>query len=148
MNYLGSVLFHPVSVNDDYFCHPGNVLIPVYGHIPCGEPKFIDDELNGYLEIPESMLGIGEFFVLRAKGDSMIGAGIDDGDLVIVKRQNYAEEGEIVVAYVDGETTLKRIYRNDKQEMIELRAENTNYKTIFISDCLVLGVAVKVIKDL
>lgn len=148
MNCLGSVLFHPVSCDEVFSPCCNHLLIPVYGYIPCGEPRFVDDELSGYLEVPESMLGTGEFFVLRANGDSMIGAGINNGDLVIVKRQNHADEGEIVVAYVEGETTLKRFYKNNEQQLIELRPENENFKPIYASDCLILGVAAKVIKDL
>lgn len=148
MEVLGHIHFHPVADEMRINERKGVIYIPLYGEIPCGTPNFLDDELGGYLEIPENMIGQGEFFVLRAKGDSMIEAGIDDGDLVIVKKQNYAEESQIVVAYIDGETTLKRFYKNGKQKLVELRPENREYKPIYVSDCLIFGVAVKIIKDL
>lgn len=148
MDFLGNVFFHPMDERENYATRKNYFLVPVYGDIPCGPPNFVDDELNGYLEIPDEMIGNGEYFVLRAKGDSMTGAGIFDGDLVVVQKQNYAEESQIVVAYVDGETTLKRFFKNDEQRLVELRPENEQYKTIYASDCVILGVAVKIIKDI
>jgi repressor LexA len=148
MEYLGNIYFHPVVDGEKYMATKGHILIPVYGDIPCGPLNFLNDGLDGVLEIPNEMIGDGDYFVLRAKGDSMIGAGISSGDLVIVKKQNYAEEAQIIVAFVEGETTLKRFYKNDKQQLVELRPENENYKTIYSSECVILGVAVKIIKDI
>ena len=148
MEILGNVYLHAVVDGEKYTARKNHFLIPVYGDIPCGPPNFVDDELKGYLEIPDEMIGNGEYFVLRAKGDSMTGAGIFAGDLVVVKKQNFAEESQIVVAFVDGETTLKRFYKNDQHKLVELRPENSRYKTIYASECVILGVAVKIIKDI
>lgn len=148
MDFLGKVFFHPLESIEKHTARKRYLLIPVYGDIPCGFPNFIDDELKGYLEIPDEMIGDGEYFVLRAKGDSMVGAGISAGDLVIIKKQNFAEDSQIVVAYVDGETTLKRFYKDDEQKLVELRPENDRYKSIYAKDCIILGVAVKIIKDI
>ncbi len=148
MVFFGDVYFHSVIDGEKPTVKEKHLLIPVFGDIPCGPPNFVDDEIKGYLEIPEEMIGEGEYFVLRAKGDSMTGAGIVAGDLVVVKKQNYAEESQIVVAFVDGETTLKRIYKDNNKGLIELRPENKRYKTIYASDCVILGVAVKIIKDI
>lgn len=148
MEILGNVYLHAVVEGEKCTVRKNYFLIPVYGDIPCGPPNFVDDELKGYLEIPDEMIGNGEYFVLRAKGDSMTGAGIFAGDLVVVKKQNYAEESQIVVAFVDGETTLKRFYKNGQKKLVELRPENSRYKTIYASDCVILGVAVKIIKDI
>ncbi len=148
MEVLGSILFHQILDGMRLNAKKNNALIPVYGDIPCGIPNFVDDGLKGYLEIPDSMIGQGEFFVLRAKGDSMVDAGIDDGDLVVVKKQGTAEESQIVVAYVNGETTLKRFYINEEQKLVELRPENREYEPILATECLILGVAVKIVKDL
>lgn len=147
MEFLGNIYLHSIEDGINCAAETGYLLIPVYGEIPCGEPNFMGDYLTGHLEIPDDMLGDGEFFVLRAKGDSMIGAGINTGDLVVVKKQSFAEEAQIVVAYVDGETTLKRFYKNKEQQLVELRPENEQYQTIYASDCIILGVAVKIIKD-
>ena len=84
-----------------------NLLLTVFGYVPCGSPNFIDDNIEGFLEIPKSMLGQGDFFVLRAKGDSMVDAGIKTGDLIIIKRQPTAEDGQIVVARLGNNVTLK-----------------------------------------
>lgn len=126
----------------------GIIEIPVFRAIPCGPPNFIDNEIQGFIEIPERMLGSGEYFILRAKGDSMVDAGIADQDLVIIKKQDYAEEDQIAVALVEGEVTLKRIHFNKKEKTIELCPDNRNYLPIVVKECTVLGVAVKVIKDL
>lgn len=126
----------------------GMIEVPVYQAIPCGSPNFIDNELQGYIEIPEKMLGTGEFFILRAKGTSMIDAGINDQDLVIIRKQEYAEENQIAVALVEGEVTLKRIHFDKENRLVVLMPENSEYSPIITKECTILGVAVKVIKDL
>ena len=148
MEILGQVRMRAVTDEQNIPIKNSHTLIPVYGDIPCGIPNCMDDEFKGHLEVPYGMIGDGEYFALRAKGDSMIGAEIYDGDLVIVKRQSFAEDAQIVVAFVDGETTLKRIYKNDKLQLIELRSENKVYETIYASECTIIGVAVKIIKDI
>ena len=78
----------------------------------------------------------------------MIDAGIDDGDLVVIKQQSSAEDGQIVVALMDDEATLKRFYRDEKNKRIRLHPENESMEDIFVDDCMIQGIAVKVIKDL
>ena len=125
-----------------------NVFVNVYGKISCGHPRFLDDDIEGFLEIPYSLIGPGEFFILRASGDSMVGAGILDNDLVLIRKQNYADDGQIVVAICDGEVTLKRIYFNIPEENYCLHPENESYKDIILEKVKILGIAVKVVKDL
>lgn len=96
---------------------------PVLGSVSCGEPKFMDEEIDVYVDASED---IKADFVLRAKGDSMTGARIYDGDLVFVRKQDIVENGEIAVVAIDDEATLKRFYKYD--ELIVLRAENPAYK--------------------
>lgn len=122
--------------------------IPVFRAIPCGPPNFIDNEIQGFIEIPEKMLGAGEYYILRAKGDSMADAGIADQDLVIIKKQDYAEENQIAVALVEGEVTLKRVHFDKEKRLIILLPENSEYSPIVTRECTILGVAVKAIKDL
>ena len=122
--------------------------VPIYRYISCGYPKFLDDDLEGYLEIPFSLIGPGEFFVLRTKGDSMIDAGINDGDLVLIKKQESAENGQIVVALYNGEVSLKKLFFEKQNKKYVLHPENPRYKNILLDDVEVLGVAIKVIKDL
>ena len=85
------------------------IKLPVLGAVSCGIPKYAEENIEEYVQVPASWFGIGEFFALRADGQSMINAGIDDGDLVIIRKQEYAEPGKIIVALIDNEdATLKR----------------------------------------
>lgn len=122
--------------------------IPVYGKISCGYPKFIDDNYEGCVEIPYHMIGEGDYFVLKSSGNSMVNAGINDGDLILVKKQNYAVNGQIVVAVCEGDVTLKRFYYDKTQGLYRLCPENSEYEEIRLKDIEILGVAVKVVKDL
>jgi repressor LexA len=105
--------------------------VPVLGRVPAGKPFFSEENSEGLLTIPSDM-GSGKLFALQVKGDSMIDAGILDGDRVIVKQQGAAENGEIVCALIDGEATLKRFYK--KGDVITLKPENKNYAPITVSD--------------
>ena len=124
------------------------VCVNIYTKIPCGQLRFLDDDLEGYVEIPYSMIGPGEFFILRASGDSMINAGIFDSDLVLIKKQNYADDGQIVVAISDNDVTLKRIHFDKKGKKYHLSPENDDYTDIVLDEVKILGVAVSVVKKL
>lgn len=123
-------------------------LIPLLGQIACGEPIFADGNVEEYIPLPVSLFGEGDFFLLHAKGDSMINAGIADGDLVLIRQSDTAEPGQIVVALVDDEATLKRYYPDDKNHRIRLHPENDRLKDMFYDNITIQGVAVKVLKDL
>ena len=126
-----------------------NVSVGLVGSISCGTLNFAEQNITDYYSLPSSMLGSGEFFMLRASGDSMINAGIDDGDLVIIKRQPTANEGDIVVALYGDETTLKRFYTDRVNRRFILHPENERLSDIIIEgDLIIQGIAVKVIKDL
>ena len=120
--------------------------VPVLGAVSCGVPKYAEENIEEYIKLPMSLVGRGEFFALRAKGDSMINAGIDDGDFVIVRKQNTAEYNQIVVALVEDDATLKRF--RPENGIYRLHAENPNYDDIIVESCIVQGVAVKVLKNL
>ena len=104
--------------------------IPVVGRVPAGKPFLSEENIEGLLTVPSDM-GTGKLFALQVKGDSMIGAGIMDGDRVIVKQQGTAENGEIICALIEGEATLKRFYK--KGGVITLKAENDKYAPIMLS---------------
>lgn len=107
----------------------GTLSIPVCGRIAAGVPTEAVADSGAHVEIPASMVGTGEHFALEVSGLSMVGAGIMDGDLAILRRQDRAADGEIVVALVDGEeTTLKRI-RSVGRGMFALEAENPDFPT-------------------
>lgn len=120
----------------------------VLGSVACGEPRFAEENIEEYVSLPESLFGKGDFYILRANGDSMIDAGIDDGDLVVIRQQSSADDGQVVVALIDDEATLKRYYRDDRNQRIRLHPENETMEDIFVDNCLIQGIAVKVIKDL
>ena len=120
--------------------------VPVLGAVSCGIPRLAEENVQEYVRLPVSLLGHGRFFALRAKGDSMINAGIDDGDLVLVRQQDTAEYNQIVVALVDDEATLKRFRPGDG--IYRLHPENPKYDDIIVESCIIQGVAVKVLKDL
>ncbi len=122
--------------------------LPVVGSIACGTPMLAEQNIETYLPIPKDFLGAGSYFILKAYGDSMVNAGIDDGDMVIVRRQETAEEGQIIVALIDSETTLKRYYLDEKRKRIRLHPENDELDDMYFKSIDIQGVAVKVIKDI
>jgi repressor LexA len=105
--------------------------VPVLGRVPAGKPFLSEENIEGFLTIPNDM-GSGKQFALQVKGDSMTGAGILDGDRVIVKQQGAVENGEIVCAVINGEATLKRFFKKDG--VITLKAENEKYPPISVSE--------------
>jgi len=104
--------------------------IQILGRVPAGKPFLSEENVEGLLTIPNDMAS-GKLFALQVKGDSMIDAGILEGDRVIVKQQGTAENGEIVCALIEGEATLKRFYK--KNGVITLKAENEKYPPITVS---------------
>ena len=125
------------------------VTVPVLGHVSCGVPKLAEENIEEYVSLPASIFGHGDFFLLRANGNSMIEAGIDDCDLILVRKQNYASPGDIVVALIENEdATLKRYFPDPENHQIILHPENRELRDIIVPSCLIQGVAVKVLKDL
>ena len=124
------------------------VRVPILGEVACGIPKFAEENIEEYVRLPVALFGRGNFFILRAYGDSMVEAGIDDGDLVLIRQQDTAEEGQIVVALIDDEATLKRFYHEPENHRIRLHPENSHMADIFVDRCEIQGIAVKVLKDL
>lgn len=122
--------------------------IPVLGAVSCGVPKFAEENIEEYVTLPISLFGKGDFFILRANGDSMKGAGIDNGDLVLIRQQCTAEPGDIVVALMGEEATLKRYLPDRKKHKIKLHPENDAYEDIVVDECVIQGVAEYVMKGL
>ncbi len=121
--------------------------VGILGTVPCGPLSLEEESVEEIVQLPVSVFGKGPLFLLHASGDSMTGAGIDDGDLVLVRRQEEARNGDIVVAFVEGEgNTLKR-YRKYGRTVF-LHPENPKYRDIPLHDCRIQGVAVSVIKRL
>lgn len=128
--------------------NPKLIRAAILGSVACGLPNLAEENVEGYVSLPESLFGKGEFYILRAKGESMVEAGINDGDLVIIKKQSVANDGEIVVALIDDEATLKRFYKDKKNRKIILHPENKEMEDIYVDNCVIQGIAIKVLKDL
>ena len=150
MNEKGMLSYNGKDIRTELIekIKPNMTRAAILGSISCGVPNFAEENIEEYVSLPESMFGKGEFFILRAKGESMIDVGIEEGDLVVIKAQNYAEEGQIVVALVEDEATLKRFYKDKKTNRVRLHPENSKMEDIIVDNCIIQGVAVKVIKDL
>lgn len=103
---------------------------PLLGDIACGEPIFADEKHELYVEAGTN---IHADFCLRAKGDSMVGARIYDGDIVFIRKQPLVEDGEIAAVIIDDEATLKRVYYDQEAGVLQLFAENPQYKTMRFS---------------
>ncbi len=116
---------------------PESINLPVIGSVAAGVPIFAEQNIEDYIPIPAEMVGHGKHFILKVRGDSMIDDGIFNGDLLIVKEQTTANNGEIVVALVDDEATVKRIYLSS--DKIELRPANTAYEPIFVRQAHIAG---------
>ena len=98
--------------------------LPLLGEIACGEPIFADEQKGEYVITDE---GVNADFCLKAKGDSMIGARINDGDIVFVQACSIVDDGEIAAVIIDNEATLKRVYYYREQNKLVLSAENPRY---------------------
>ncbi|MCH5165081.1 MAG: repressor LexA [Clostridiales bacterium] len=127
---------------------PECVSVPILGSISCGMLLEEEGNVESYVRLPVELVGRGEFICLKANGDSMIDAGIDDGDYVLINKTTEACDGDIVVALVDNENTLKRFYRDEKRRKVILHPENKSYDDIVVNSCEIQGVAVMVLKDL
>lgn len=100
---------------------------PLIGNIACGKPILADEQFEAYIEAGAN---IKADFCLRAKSDSMIGARIYDGDIVFIRKQEMVDDGEIAAVLIDDEATLKRVYYDQESNVIQLFAENPQYKTM------------------
>jgi repressor LexA len=112
-------------------------LIPLYGKVAAGEPIFANDNVRGYISINKISRGHKLHFALEVQGDSMINSGIYDGDIVIVQKQDAAEDGDIVIAMLEEEATVKKLRKNKINAYLE--ASNAKYKSIIDKPFSVIG---------
>ncbi len=111
--------------------------VPVLGTVAAGRPLLAEENLEGYLTVPEAYLKKGNYFALHVRGDSMSGAGIRNGDTAVILQQSTARNGDIVVATVDDAVTLKRFFQ--EKNRVKLQAENPAYPPIYSQDLRILG---------
>ena len=113
------------------------VNVPIVGHVAAGEPILATENIENYFPIPVEYMPNEETFILKVKGESMINAGIFNGDNVLVKKQTNAENGDIVVALVDDSATVKTFYKEDGY--YRLQPENDTMDPIIVKECSILG---------
>lgn len=114
------------------------ITAPIIGTVTCGTPIYAQENIEGNFTLPTAIFGHGEHFLLRAEGDSMIEAGIRNGDLLVVRKTESAENGQIVVALLGDEATTKTFYK--KNDHIVLHPENSRYEDIITTDVKILGI--------
>lgn len=119
--------------------------IPLLGSVAAGKPLFSEENWERYIAVPAELIGKGNHFALRVQGDSMIGAGIFNGDLALVRQQPDAENGELVVAMVEDAVTLKRLFK--EKNRIKLQSENPAYPPIYTQNLRILGRLVHLIRS-
>jgi len=127
---------------------PEVVQIPIVGTVRAGIPTLAIEDIEGYYPIEKMQLRGGTFF-LRVKGDSMINDAIMDGDLALIQPQESAQNGDIVVAMINGEATLKRFHR--ERDHIRLQPRNPNMEPIIIpagEELTIIGKAIKIVRDI
>lgn len=128
-----------IEICDDSFqmVRTEMVSIPVVGNVAAGQPILAEENIEEYFPVPAEMVPKGESFILNVRGDSMINAGILNGDRVFVHQCPTANNGDIVVALIDDSATVKRFYR--EKDHIRLQPENDTMDPIIVDDCEILG---------
>lgn len=120
------------------------VNVPLVGNVAAGTPILAEENIEDTLTLPTEIVGDAPSFMLSVRGESMIDAGIHDGDYVVVKEQPVADNGDIVVALIDDGATVKRFFRED--DMIRLQPENPSMDPILVDDCSICGKVVAVFR--
>lgn len=131
---------------DDAAGHPAPAYVPLVGRIAAGGPILAEQAIEEFFPLPKDLVGEGTLFLLRVVGDSMVDAAITDGDWVVVRQQQVAENGDIVAAMIDGEATVKTYKRKDGH--LWLMPHNAAYAPIPGDDAVILGRVVAVLRKL
>ena len=143
-------LYNPKRVGKEpskaFYNRKEMVDVPVVGKITAGAPILAVENITDTLPIPIDFVGNSQCFMLVVSGESMIEAGILDGDLILVRRQNVAENGQIIVALIDDEATVKTFYK--EKDYIRLQPENSTMDPIIVPDCKILGKVIGVFRKM
>lgn len=135
-----------IEITDDEFALTRREIsnIPVVGSVAAGEPLLAEQNIMDYYPIPADMLPNDQVFMLKVRGDSMIGSGILDGDMVVVRQTPAASNGDMVVALVEDGATVKYFYKENGH--FRLQPDNPDYEPIIVSNVSVLGIVIGVIR--
>ena len=120
-------------------------IVPLMGKVTAGQPILAVENIEDEIVFPQDYIGGNDVFALRVEGESMIDAGILDGDIVVVRKQQSADNGQIVVAMIEDEATVKRIFYEGK--ITRLQPENTSMEPIYSRDAQVLGCVVALFRQ-
>lgn len=136
--YRDSMKPRALSVPADHQAYRSDMVqVPVVGRVTAGVPILATENIEDYISLPQSMIGSGDHFILSVRGESMINAGILDGDYVVVKKQNTAYNGDIVIAMIEDEATVKRYYKENG--VFRLQPENPTMEPIIVPELTILG---------
>ena len=140
-----------MGLSPEYFSSEDEVVddvrrLPVVGRVAAGQPILAEENIEEELPIPVGLTGSGEQFILRVRGESMIEAGILDGDYIVVRRQADAQNGEIVVALVEDSATVKRFYKENGY--FRLQPENSTMEPIIVDEVSIVGKVVSLLRKM
>jgi len=144
----GSYQLMDNSLLNDLGTREQTINIPLLGNVACGLPIFAEENIDAQVPVSVKILRKGyKYFLLRAKGDSMDASGINDGDLVLIRQQQHAENGDRVVALIDDEATIKEYHHKGKLVVLKPKSHSTKYQPIILSDDFrIQGIVEAVIK--
>ena len=136
-----------IEICDDSFqmVRTEMVSLPVIGNVAAGQPILAEENIQDYFPVPADVVPKGESFILNVRGESMINAGIFNGDRVFVHAQNTAHNGEIVVALIDDSATVKTFYK--EKGHFRLQPENSTMEPIIVTEAAILGKVISVVRN-
>ena len=143
---LDDEMENQIEIQKEVYTSREMVDVPVIGKITAGEPILAVENVTDTFPIPRDFVGTSESFMLTVRGESMIEAGILDGDYILVRRQNTAINGEIVVALIEDEATVKTFYK--EKDHIRLQPENCTLDPIIVPNCEILGKVIGVFRKM
>ena len=141
-----TILITGDEVGHGFYSSKEMVDVPIVGRVTAGQPILAVENVEDSFPLPIDFVGNSETFMLKVRGDSMIEAGILDGDLVLVKKQNAAENGDIVVALIEDEATVKTFFK--EKDHIRLQPQNSFMQPIIVKNCIILGKVAGVFRKL
>ncbi len=131
----GSFQLNEFDISENFGTREQTLNIPLLGSVACGLPIFAEENVEAHIPVSIKILKKGhKYFLLRAKGDSMNDAGINHGDLVLIRQQEHAQNGDQVVALIDDEATIKEYHYNGSLVVLKPRSKNSKYQPIILTN--------------
>ena len=123
----------------------GSMPVPILGDIAAGEPLMAAEHIEGYLQVRPELAKSRNLFALKVRGESMIGAGILDGDTILLEETSTVDDGEIAAVWLEDAATVKRVYR--ERDCIRLQPENDRMEPIYTRECTILGKVIGLVRN-